>query len=212
MQALNSLRLTTHIGDTHKLFSSSAVGTIKGLTTALDRYWSGKTNEFPGPAMGGSGDRISICWATTGIAPDLVSGIDPQSADTLYHACQGMSYTNIGTNDLPPPEVYHSCKGSNDCKAQGGCGFVHSTTPGGSCGGSVSSGPKSAPADNKCNNLGGCAVPISASQLFPELSGDDQEYDMQLFKFNLKDNSFSAIDYTDPKAKPLPRISQMSAY
>ncbi|TMP67824.1 hypothetical protein CWB76_16250 [Pseudoalteromonas sp. S1609] len=201
VQALNNLRLTTNINDTHQLFSSSAVGTIKGLTTALDRYWSGKTEDFPGPAMGGSGDRISICWATTGIAPDLVSGIDPQSADTLYHACQGMSYNNIGTNDLPPPEVYHSCKGSNDCKAQGGCGFVHSTTPGGSCGGSVSSGPKSAPADNKCNNLGGCAVPISASQLFPKLSGDDQEYDMQLFKFNLKDNSFSAIDYTYPKSQ-----------
>ena len=199
VQALNNLKLTANIGDTHKLFSQSAVGTIKGLTTALDRYWSGQTNEFPGPAMGGSGDRVSICWATTGIAPDLVTGIEPQNPQTLYHACQGMSYTNIGSDDLPPPEVYHSCKGSNDCKAQGGCGFVHSTTAGGSCGGSVAKGPKSAPADNKCNNLGGCAVPISASQLFPELA--DGEYKMQLFKFDLKNkNSFSAIDYTYPKS------------
>ncbi|WP_017217682.1 ferritin-like domain-containing protein [Pseudoalteromonas sp. NJ631] len=204
VKALNNLKLSSNIGNTHQLFSQSAVGTIKGLTTALDRYWSGKTSEFPGPAMGGSGDRISICWATTGIAPDLVTGIAPQNPNTLYHACQGMSYTNIGSDDLPPPEVYHSCKGSNDCKAQGGCGFVHSTTPGGSCGGSVSTGPKSAPADNKCNNLGGCAVPISASQLFPKLSGEDQEYDMQLFKFNLKDNSFSAIDYTYPKGQQAP--------
>ncbi|QUI61587.1 hypothetical protein GSF04_03455 [Pseudoalteromonas sp. A22] len=202
VKALNNLKLSSNIGNTHQLFSQSAVGTIKGLTTALDRYWSGKTSEFPGPAMGGSGDRISICWATTGIAPDLVTGIAPQNPNTLYHACQGMSYTNIGSDDLPPPEVYHSCKGSNDCKAQGGCGFVHSTTPGGSCGGSVSTGPKSAPADNKCNNLGGCAVPISASQLFPKLS--DEEYDMQLFKFNLKDNSFSAIDYTYPKGQQTP--------
>ncbi len=203
VHALNNLRQTDKkTQETNKLFSQSAVGTIKGLTTALDRYWSGKTSEFPGPAMGGSGDRISICWATTGIAPDLVTGIAPQNPNTLYHACQGMSYTNIGSDDLPPPEVYHSCKGSNDCKAQGGCGFVHSTTPGGSCGGSVSTGPKSAPADNKCNNLGGCAVPISASQLFPKLS--DEEYDMQLFKFNLKDNSFSAIDYTYPKGQQAP--------
>ncbi|USE71954.1 hypothetical protein CTT31_23060 [Pseudoalteromonas maricaloris] len=204
VKALNNLKLSSNIGNTHQLFSQSAVGTIKGLTTALDRYWSGKTSEFPGPAMGGSGDRISICWATTGIAPDLVTGIAPQNPNTLYHACQGMSYTNIGSDDLPPPEVYHSCKGSNDCKAQGGCGFVHSTTPGGSCGGSVSTGPKSAPADNKCNNLGGCAVPISASQLFPKLS--DEEYDMQLFKFNLKDNSFSAIDYTYPKGQQTPTV------
>ncbi|ASD69615.1 ferritin-like domain-containing protein [Pseudoalteromonas piscicida] len=200
VHALNNLRETDKkTQETNKLFSQSAVGTIKGLTSALDRYWSGKTTEFPGPAMGGSGDRISICWATTGIAPDLVTGIAPQNPNTLYHACQGMSYTNIGSDDLPPPEVYHSCKGSNDCKAQGGCGFVHSTTPGGSCGGSVSTGPKSAPADNKCNNLGGCAVPISASQLFPKLSGEDKKCFMQLFKFNLKDNSFSAIDYTYPK-------------
>ncbi|KAF7771914.1 hypothetical protein PCIT_a1879 [Pseudoalteromonas citrea] len=204
VQALNNLRLTPNCNDTHRLFSSSAVGTIKGLTTALDRYWSCKTNEFPGPAMGGSGDRISICWATTGIAPDLVTGIESQHPNTLYHACQGMSYTNIGTDDLPPPEVYHSCKGSNDCKAQGGCGFVHSTTSGGSCSGSISAGKKSAPADNKCNNLGGCAVPISASQLFPELSCDDQKYDMQLFKFDLKDNSFSEIDYTYPKGQTAP--------
>ena len=119
-----------------------------------------------------------------------------------------MSYTNLGANDLPPAEVFHSCKGSNDCKAQGGCGFVHSTTPGGSCGGSVATGPKSAPGDNKCNNLGGCAVPISASQLFPALSGEDQQYDMQLFKFNLEDNSFTAIDYTYPKGQQAPTKEQ----
>ncbi|WP_125781129.1 ferritin-like domain-containing protein [Pseudoalteromonas rubra] len=199
VSALNNLSRTEKSKtETHQLFSQSAVGTIKGLTTALDRYWSGQTNEFPGPAMGGSGDRVSICWATTGMAPDLVTGIAPQEDGVLYHACQGMSYTsdNVG---LPPAQVFHSCKGSNDCKAQGGCGFVHSTTPGGSCGASGAKGIKSAPADNKCNNLGGCAVPISASQLFPSLPADDSDgYKMQLFSFYGKENHFKPISYITP--------------
>lgn len=198
--ALNNLSSTTkNLKETHQLFSQSAVGTIKGLTTALDRYWSGQTSEFPGPAMGGSGDRISICWATTGMAPDLITGIEPQQQGVLYHACQGMSYTADNV-ELPPAQVYHSCKGSNDCKAQGGCGFVHSTTPGGSCGATGAKGIKSAPADNKCNNLGGCAVPISASQLFPSLPADDSDgYKMQLFSFHGKDNQFTAISYITPE-------------
>ncbi|MBB1504847.1 hypothetical protein H5203_05055 [Pseudoalteromonas sp. SG41-1] len=184
---------------THQIFSESAVGTLKGLTTALDRYWGGKTTEFPGPAMGGSGDRVSICWATTGQAPDLVAGIADMSKDVLYHACQGMDYTKENSNNLPPATVFHSCKGSNNCKAQGGCGFVHSTTPGGSCGGSApADGPFSAPANNKCNNLGGCAVPISASQLFPkEPSAKPQ---MQLFEFgDGPDYASTAKPYTDPE-------------
>ncbi|AZZ96036.1 ferritin-like domain-containing protein [Pseudoalteromonas sp. R3] len=196
--ALNNLSRTEKSKvETHLLFSQSAVGTIKGLTTALDRYWSGKTDEFPGPAMGGSGDRVSICWATTGMAPDLVTGIAPQEEGVLYHACQGMSYRSEDAG-LPPAQVFHSCKGSNDCKAQGGCGFVHSTTPGGSCGASGAKGIKSAPADNKCNNLGGCAVPISASQLFPSLPADDSDgYKMQLFSFD-EDNNFTPISYVTP--------------
>ncbi|KZN38157.1 hypothetical protein N474_01205 [Pseudoalteromonas luteoviolacea CPMOR-2] len=205
-QALNNLsRTEKSLTDTHQLFSQSAVGTLKGLTTSLDRYWSGETSEFPGPAMGGSGDRVSICWAATGLAPNLVSGIAPSQEDALYHACQGMSYTSEDTG-LPPAQVYHSCKGSNDCKAQGGCGFVHSTTSGGSCGSSGAKGIKSAPADNKCNNLGGCAVPISASQLFPSLPADDSDgYKMQLFRFYGKDNNFEAISYVTPDEKPLPQ-------
>ncbi|MCF2860040.1 ferritin-like protein [Pseudoalteromonas sp. SMS1] len=197
--ALNKLSQTQKsLSDTHQLFSQSAVGTLKGLTKTLDLYWSGKTSEFPGPAMGGSGDRVSICWATTGLAPDLVTGIMPAQDDVLYHACQGMSYTSDDTG-LPPAQVYHSCKGSNDCKAQGGCGFVHSTTSGGSCGSSGAQGIKSAPADNKCNNLGGCAVPISASQLFPSLPADDSDgYKMQLFRFYGKDHNFEAISYIAP--------------
>ncbi len=37
------------------------------------------------------------------------------------------------------------------------------------CGGPTPApGPYSAPSDNRCGGLGGCAVPISASQLYPE--------------------------------------------
>ena len=52
------------------------------------------------------------------------------------------------------------------------------------CGGPKPPGPTpdsptlySAPGDNKCSQLGGCAVPISASQLFPE-AGMMQAYNL----------------------------------
>jgi hypothetical protein len=72
---------------------------------------------------------------------------------------------------------------------------VQLTTGGGNCSSSLSTAtaletrtfgagcnpfagpPYSAPGDNKCSTFGGCAVPISASQLFPK-SGN-----MQLFSF-----------------------------
>lgn len=41
----------------------------------------------------------------------------------------------------------------------------------------------SAPADNKCAGLGGCAVPISASQLYPTAGT------MELFNFTDPDNT-----------------------
>jgi hypothetical protein len=65
--------------------------------------------------------------------------------------------------------VYHSCKGSNGCHAQGGCGFAQLDSGGGQCGAPSpgDAGKFSAPSDNKCGGFGGCAVPISASQLYP---------------------------------------------
>jgi hypothetical protein len=183
-QALNKLNEADQTQQSHTLFSQSAVGTLKGLTMALDRYWSGESNEFPGPAMGGSGDRVSICWAVTGKVPNLVDGIDNQDSAVLYNACQGMTYMNgpVNPDELPSPVVYHSCKGSNECKAQGGCGFVQSADGGGSCSQFAATGIKSAPADNLCGTLGGCAVPISASQLFPHK--DQEQREMQLYKFD----------------------------
>ncbi|WP_227992579.1 ferritin-like protein [Shewanella sp. YLB-07] len=185
-QALNNLISTEEIkASTYDTFSQSAVGTIKGITTQLNAYWRDPSVFFPGPAMGGSGDRVSICWAVTGEVPDLVTGIVSQDTKAmLYHACQGMDLTPDAVSDpdsCAAKLAYHSCKGSNECKTQGGCGFVQSASGGGSCSGTAAKGIKSAPADNLCSNLGGCAVPISASQLFPKQTDDC--YEMQLYKF-----------------------------
>ncbi|CAM4095871.1 ferritin-like domain-containing protein [Pseudoalteromonas ostreae] len=179
--ALNRLGSESKIEQTFETFSLSAVGTIKGITTSLDQYWQNPQSQFPSPAMGGSGDRISICWSVTGRCPDLVTGIDKQQKDQLYHACQGMAIYGDEGHDCAAVVTYHSCKGSNECKTQGGCGFVQSASGGGNCSSSAAAGLKSAPADNLCGGFGGCAVPISASQLYPAQS--DHEYSMQLYKF-----------------------------
>ncbi len=181
--ALNRLNQPDRRGEAHHTFSQSAVGTLKGLTTQLNKYWNQEEWQFPSPAMVGSGDRVSICWAVTGQVPNLVDGIASPKSDVLYHACQGMDYMSDqpGGNDCAHVVTYHSCKGSNACKAQGGCGFVQSASGGGSCGGHAAKGVKSAPADNLCGGFGGCAVPISASQLFPKLSDDC--YQMQLYEY-----------------------------
>ncbi|NQY65915.1 MAG: hypothetical protein HRT38_19960 [Alteromonadaceae bacterium] len=70
--ALNRLNSPENHDKSHETFSQSAVGTIKGITTQLNKYWNDRSVYFPGPAMGGSGDRISICWAVTGKVPNLV--------------------------------------------------------------------------------------------------------------------------------------------
>ena len=187
--ALNRLNSKGERENTYKIFSKAAVGTIKGITTSLNTYWKNPNSEFPSPAMGGSGDRISICWAVTGKCPDLVNGIESQKNDVLYHACQGMaiypnSEASVKDNSCADVLAYHSCKGSNECKTQGGCGFVQNASGGGNCSTPIlQTGKhlKSAPADNLCGSLGGCAVPISASQLFPHQ--EDNYYQMQLYSF-----------------------------
>lgn len=213
----------------HKLLSQAAIGAIAGVTTVLDAYWSPPAGSvlFPYPSMAGSGDRMAIAWAVTGKTPDLAIGIDPPVPDTLKHACQGLDFETRGKNDCAQVAIFHSCKGSNNCHAQGGCGFVQVTTGGGNCSGSApkSSGAGgggscggggncgtvlstrafggtcgwpppppstfySAPSDNKCSTLGGCAVPISASQLYPTQGV------MQIFDFQ-QDDTTKAIT-SDP--------------
>ncbi|KAA9338982.1 ferritin-like domain-containing protein [Adhaeribacter soli] len=172
-------------------FCEIATGAIAGITTVLDKYWADSSVGFPFPSMGGSGDRIMMCWAVFGQLPDLSVPVKVRdtSGKTLYHACQGIylgqdkDQTDV---TCASPEIYHNCRGSNSCKAEGGCGFVQKVGESKSCGQSVHfqkvaqpvlcGGPTpkpqketlySAPGDNICASYGGCAVPISASQIYP---------------------------------------------
>jgi len=202
--ALNALAAPNVRDANHKLISKVAAGAIAGVTTVLNEYWKSqdptKPVAFPSPSMGGTGDRMAICWALFGEAPDLSLGvdpIDPIGTGKLYHACQALDFAALGNNQCAAPEVFHTCIGSNKCKTQGGCGFVQNITGGGICSHAVGTrGPLSAgsvqtpsdaiysaPGDNKCGTLGGCAVPISASQVYPK-SGN-----MELFDFTGPDNT-----------------------
>ncbi len=215
--ALNRLKLAKA---TYQTLSQVSAGSIYGITSVLNTYWQNQKQDFPYPSMVGSGDRISICWAITGKAPDLSVDVPLPDPAVLYHACQGMDL-NAGAKDqnCAAIAVYHTCRGSNGCHAQGGCGFVQPDSGGGSCGGSgcgqsakaaaattthgqnLCGGPKppaslySAPSDNKCKSFGGCAVPISASQLYPS-SGS-----MQLYNF---------ADTPEHKSEPLPASDNLN--
>ncbi|HEX8687167.1 MAG TPA: ferritin-like domain-containing protein, partial [Pyrinomonadaceae bacterium] len=117
--ALNNLKADEA---NYKIFSQAAAGSIAGITRILGGFWTDETTSFPLPSMYGSGDRVSICWAVFGRYPDLPGGIAAKAAGQLYHACQGLDLA--GGNDCAQVEVFHSCRGSNGCKAEGGCGFV----------------------------------------------------------------------------------------
>lgn len=175
--ALNNLKADKK---NYATFSTVATGSIAGITRVLSGFWTNETTSFPSPSMYGSGDRVSICWAIFGEYPDITQGISNKNPGTLYHACQALSLQQPG-NSCAPVEVYHSCRGSNDCKAEGGCGFVQVVGET-----KILCGQKvlleqlmpmqslqriekfySAPSDNACAGSGGCAIPISASQLYP---------------------------------------------
>lgn len=180
-------RLKTSHDNAHDTLSQAAAGAIKGIITVLNKYWSTSNAggiQFPYPSMGGSGDRMSICWAILGQAPNIEAGVKdrPSGKDHLNHACQGLAIKPIGgeathdTTSCADVSIYHTCKGSNQCRAEGGCGFVQQVGGGSNCGKSTqlsnvasckSNVYFSPPADNACGGQGGCAVPISASQLFP---------------------------------------------
>ena len=203
-QALNNLTVPSARAANYTLLSQAVVGAIAGITTVLDSYWNPKQGEaqvsFPFPSMVGSGDRMAICWAVFGQAPNLAEGLAAPDSGKLYHACQGLDLENVG-NSCAAIEIFHTCRGSNQCRSQGGCGFVQVSSGksgggGGGCGaaatatavsmrayGGLCGRPPepstlySAPSDNKCQTFGGCAVPISASQVFPN------EGVMELFDF-----------------------------
>ncbi|WP_051559821.1 ferritin-like domain-containing protein [Marinobacterium jannaschii] len=202
--AMNRLK-ETDMSQNYLSFSHVAAGSIAGITTVLNDYWdyndyfSDNPTAFPYPSMGGSGDRIAICWALFGLTPELDKGAYPRQPGGAQgpgkvpanHACQGMSFDiNSWQESCATQGVYHTCKGSNGCAGEGGCGYVHDAYSGGNCshsgGGSGTDSVFSAPADNQCGGKGGCAVPISASQLLPE-GGN-----MQLF--NLKSDAENNYD------------------
>ncbi len=216
-EALNAVAADAGAPGNYQLLSQASIGALAGVTTVLDKYWNASAQAaaavpFPFPSMAGSGDRMAICWAVFGKAPDLSLGLDPPQHGVLYHSCQALDYTasgpNAGTNQCAPVTVFHACKGSNGCQARGGCGFVQPVGGGGNCSTKVMAdtaigmrtfgggcnpfaGPAySAPGDNKCATFGGCAVPISASQLFPK-SGT-----MDLFSFSESDGEWSSTPVT----------------
>lgn len=164
-KALNNL--SADRAKNYPLMSHVVCGSLAGITTVLNSYWSQPGVAFPNPSMMGSGDRMAMCWVLFGEAPDLSIGIEPTEANKLYHACQSLDFAGDGTNSCAAVAVFHTCKGSNNCAAQGGCGFVHTdrTNP----------ANFSAPSDNACKTYGGCAIPISASQCLPS-SGTMQLY------------------------------------
>jgi len=161
--------------------SQVVTGAIAGINSVLTQSWGDAKVAFPYPSMAGSGDRMSFYWAVFGEAPDISKGLPKLNPKKLYHACQSLNYTEPDDPSIDLG-VYHTCRGSNSCKAQGGCGFAQSTGGGGGCGSMRTTNAKlhagcgnpiksdkyTAPNDNKCGSFGGCAVPISASQLYPE--------------------------------------------
>lgn len=207
----NAMNAVSREAGIHTTLSQVVIGAIAGVTTVLDDYWNAQKQAdgpiaFPMPSMSGSADRMAICWALTGKAPNLGIGLDKAKDGVLYHACQGLAWDYDGKtpNTCAAIEIFHTCKGSNGCHAQGGCGFAQSYAGGGSCGssschasaaqqgtmsykrrigeaasqcgggggGGMCGGKPTEPgyqpaSDNKCKAFGGCAVPISAYQVYP---------------------------------------------
>lgn len=108
-----------------------------GLTKVLDTYWQVQNTDFPYPSMVGAGDHMSICWAVLGQAPSLAAGVPLPESGVLYHACQGMHLEDPASSSCAALAVYHTCRGSNGCHAQGGCGFAQLDSGGGQCDGSA---------------------------------------------------------------------------
>jgi hypothetical protein len=216
-QALNNLKLNDTDGKNYDLFSRTSTGAIAGVTRVLNDFFQNPKTAFPYPSMGGSGDRMSICWAIFGKIPNIALGVIPPGeapldrSQHLYHACQGLNLDEQIKHDpasCAQVQLFHTCKGSNECKGEGGCGFVQSTGGGGGCGAATSYtflqakgdkvSPYSPPSDNACGSLGGCAVPISASQMYPSIPAPN-EYKMQLNDFGpapkYQPSPFAIVDY-----------------
>jgi hypothetical protein len=133
---------------------------------------------------------MSIAWAVLGMTPDLSIGLAPATKQALP-LVPGAGLDAAGDNACAAVEIFHTCRGSNLCHAQGGCGFVQPVSGGGNCGSAVvvrgagvcrrrlrPAAPEAVLRAQRqpCGGFGGCAVPISASQVFPN-TGQMQLYD-----------------------------------
>ena len=99
----------------------------------LDDYWSDAAQRFAGPfpfpSMSGSGDRMAICWAVFGKPPDLATGSirRRRACSTILPGHRLQRHAGAWARSCAEVTVFHTCKGSNGCQAQGGCGFVQLT-------------------------------------------------------------------------------------
>lgn len=154
-------------GSYFELLSKAVVADIKAVTTTLNDYWAtdwetASFPSFPTPTMNQSGARMATVWAVLGRAPDLSLGVDDSVAGALYHSCQGLDLASGGANACAQIEVFHGCIGTNNCQAQGGCGFPHTCARGGGCGSSH------ADASESLQSSGGCGVPqVKAGEVVP---------------------------------------------
>jgi hypothetical protein len=134
-QALNNLKLNDTDGKNYDLFSRTSTGAIAGVTRVLNDFFQNPKTAFPYPSMGGSGDRMSICWAIFGKIPNIALGVIPPGeapldrSQHLYHACQGLNLDEQIKHDpasCAQVQLFHTCKGSNECKGEGGCVVLYS--------------------------------------------------------------------------------------
>ena len=142
-------------------------------------YWAKPGATFPYPSMAGAGDRMSICWALFGRAPDLSVGIGDRRRRALPHV-PGAGHRDTGRR-LCGRRRLPRLQGLEHLQAGGRLRLRPLDHRRWRAAGPRSSRPRSrapqrrsqgqatysAPSDNKCAALGGCASPISASQLLP---------------------------------------------
>lgn len=213
--SMNNLAAAGATSPEFETMSRIATGALYGVVQSIEQFWRPQERKYDLPlgAMRASFGRFSVMWALYGRGPDLSKGIgiDPDDRRRLYNACRGLALDGPGDNDCASPQAYHTCTGANSCMGQGACGTVRpdcdelQTKPLGPCTTS-SGGPLdkvySAPAAHQCKALGGCAVPISASQRLrigkvPFKENDGQappRARMNLYTFERVDGRFQPDD------------------
>jgi hypothetical protein len=185
--------ITTVLGDYWNPASAgSTVGfpfpSMAGSGDRMSSCWAifGKTPDLSAGVPDPNQGINHACQGLQAIGPDGFKGTNTCAEIAVFHTCRG-SNTCKGTGGCgfvqltgggggcgallaaAPPQA-----GGNSCSAiqMRALGGVNPAAP--RCGGpgGGDSGPSAthftAPSDNVCGGLGGCAVPISASQLYPK--------------------------------------------